>query len=167
MRKQILGLELVKSVLSQPKQAMINKIEFITVIRGQLCDGLLRHSISQENYIFQAVIDIFYCLFLHFRQHLKQIIRVFIETIFLKLLDSSNSTFTHKKLILGVFDKISRNTAMLLEIFVNYDCEITQKDLTERIVDSLCKIANGKFAKTEHQNLISPQEAVQLRNSAI
>jgi hypothetical protein len=87
---------------------------------------------------------------LHFRQHLKQIIRVFIETIFLKLLDSSNSTFTHKKLILGVFDKISRNTAMLLEIFVNYDCEITQKDLTERIVDSLCKIANGKFAKTEH-----------------
>lgn len=46
MRKQILGLELVKSVLSQPKQAMINKIEFITVIRGQLCDGLLRHSIS-------------------------------------------------------------------------------------------------------------------------
>jgi hypothetical protein len=39
---------------------------------------------------------------------------------------------------------------MLLEIFVNYDCEITQKDLTERIVDSLCKIANGKFAKTEH-----------------
>jgi Sec7-like guanine-nucleotide exchange factor len=103
---------------------------------------------------------------LNFRQHLKQIIRVFIETIFLKLLDSSNSSYQHKNLILGVFDKISKNTQMLLEIFVNYDCDILQKDLTERIIESLCKIANGRFAKTEHKDLISPQEAIQLRNYA-
>lgn len=96
------------------------------------------------------MIEIFYCLFLHFRKHLKQIIRVFIETIFLKLLDSGNSSYQHKNAILAVFDKISRNSGMLLEIFVNYDCDITQKDLTERIVESICKIANNHFAKTEH-----------------
>jgi hypothetical protein len=39
---------------------------------------------------------------------------------------------------------------MLLEIFVNYDCDISQKDLTERIVESLSKIANGRFGKSEH-----------------
>jgi hypothetical protein len=44
---------------------------------------------------------------------------------------------------------------MLLEIFVNYDCDISQKDITERIIDSLSKIANGRFLKTEHQNMIN------------
>lgn len=53
---------------------------------------------------------------------------------------------------------------MLLEIFVNYDCDMSQKDLTERIIESLCKIANGRFTKSEHQSLISQTEAVQLRN---
>lgn len=62
---------------------------------------------------------------------------------------------------------MSRNSGMLLEIFVNYDCDITQKDLTERIVESICKIANNHFAKTEHQNIISPAEALLLRNYAM
>lgn len=55
---------------------------------------------------------------------------------------------------------------MLLEIFVNYDCDISQKDITERIIDSLSKIANGRFLKTEHQNMISNQEEYQLRSLA-
>lgn len=39
---------------------------------------------------------------------------------------------------------------MLLEIFANYDCDISQKDLTVLIIESLCKIANGRFNKFEH-----------------
>jgi len=49
---------------------------------------------------------------------------------------------------------------MLLEIFVNYDCDISQKDLTNTIIDSMCKIANGRFTKSEHSNLINPTEAL-------
>jgi brefeldin A-inhibited guanine nucleotide-exchange protein len=93
MRTKIIGLELILTVLSAPKQALLQKKEFIDVIKNTLCDGLLRYSVSQELVIFQLVIEIFYCLFLHFRKHLKQIIRVFIESIFLKLLDSGNSSY--------------------------------------------------------------------------
>ena len=110
---------------------------------------------SQEKQIFQLVVSIFYCLFLHFRKHLKHVILVFIETIFLKLLDSGNSSYHHKQMILSVFDKISRNSMQLLEVFVNYDCDIAQTDISERIVESLSKIANGKFTKSEHQNIIN------------
>lgn len=93
IKTKILGLEFILTVLSNPKPPLLTKKEFIDVIKNQLCDGLLRYSVSTELVIFQLVIDIFYNLFLHFRQHLKQIIRIFIETIFLKLLDSSNSSF--------------------------------------------------------------------------
>jgi hypothetical protein len=55
---------------------------------------------------------------------------------------------------------------MLLEIFVNYDCEISQKDISERIIDSLSKIANGRFNKSEHSQMISPQDEYSLRSYA-
>lgn len=56
---------------------------------------------------------------------------------------------------------------MLLEIFVNYDCDITQKDISERIVESLSKIANGRFTKSEHVNMISVSEEISLRSYSL
>jgi brefeldin A-inhibited guanine nucleotide-exchange protein len=72
---------------------------------------------------------------------LKQEIVVFIEQIFLKILDSGNSNYHHKYLILNVFDKLSQNTKHLLEIFINFDCDFQSKDIFERMIDSLSKIA--------------------------
>ena len=40
-------------------------------------------------------------------KYLKNVIKVFLETIFLKLLESSNTSYHHKHLILTVFEKIS------------------------------------------------------------
>ena len=166
MRTKIIGLELILFVLERPKKSLFRK-EFVDVIKNSLCDGLLRCSVSSERVIFQLVVSIFYCLFLHFRKYLKSIILVFIETIFLKLLDSGNSGYQYKHLILTVFDKISKNSNMLLEIFVNYDCDITQKDISERIVESLSKIANGRFTKSEHINMISVSEEISLRSYSL
>jgi hypothetical protein len=67
MKTKLIGLELIQSVLSAPKLALLTKREFIDVIKSPLCDGLLRYSVSNEIVIFQLVIDIFYSLFLHFR----------------------------------------------------------------------------------------------------
>jgi brefeldin A-inhibited guanine nucleotide-exchange protein len=107
MRTKIIGLELILTVLEKPKQSFLTKKAFIDEIKNKLCEGLLRYSVSSEKTVFSLVASIFFCLFFHFRKHLKNVILVFIETIFLKLLDSSNSSFHHKELILNVFDKIS------------------------------------------------------------
>lgn len=167
MRTKIIGLELILTVLEKPKHSFLHKKAFIEEIKNRLCEGLLRYSVSNEKTVFSLVASIFFCLFLHFRKHLKSVILVFIETIFLKLLDSSNSSFHHKELILNVFDRMSQNTMMLLEIFVNYDCDMAHKDITKHIVESLAKIANGKFKQTEHASIISAQEEPILRRHAI
>lgn len=49
---------------------------------------------------------------------------------------------------------------------MNYDCDISQKDLSMNMIETLCRIANGKFAKSEHQTLISAQESTYLKNYA-
>ena len=107
IRAQIIGLELIQAILEKPKPSFLQKKEFIWIIKNHLCDGLLRYSVSNEREIFSLVVSIFFCLFTHFRKYLKSVIKVFLETIFLKLLDSSNTSYNHKHLILSVFEKIS------------------------------------------------------------
>ena len=107
MRSKILGLELILAVVERPGTAFLNSKEFISIIKDTLCDGLLKYCVSNEKTIFSLSLSIFYCLFVHFREHLKQEIVVFLEQIFLRILDSGNSIYHHKYLILNVFDKLS------------------------------------------------------------
>ena len=86
MRTKIIGLELILTVLKKPGATFLNRKEFIEIIKSSLCDGLLKYSVSTEKNIFATVVSVFWNLFVHFRSHLKQIIFVFIDTIFLKLL---------------------------------------------------------------------------------
>jgi len=55
---------------------------------------------------------------------------------------------------------------MLLELFVNYDCDMQQKDLTQRIIESLCRIANLKVKQNELSSHISSTDSITLRNRA-
>lgn len=167
MRSKILGLELILAVVERPGTTFLNSKEFVSIIKDTLCDGLLKYCVSNEKTIFSLSLSIFYCLFLHFREHLKSEIVVFLEHIFLRILDSGNSIYHHKYLILNVFDKLSQNTKHLLEIFINYDCDFQQKDILETTINSLSKIAQGKFQKSEHQNIITAQEEYSLRLYAL
>ena len=129
MSSKILGLELILSVVQNPGPSFLSRKDFTDIIRETLCDGLIKHSVSNEKSIFALSTSIFYALFVHFREHLKSEIIVFIEQIFLKILDSGNSNYHHKYLIMKVFERIASNTKHLLEIFVNYDCDMEAKDL--------------------------------------
>lgn len=167
LKSQIMGLELILNVVEKPGPAFLTRPEFINIIKTSLCNGLLKHCVSNEKTVFALSISIFYALFVHFREHLKFEILVLIEQIFLKVLNSGNSNYHHKYLILRVFDKIAKNTKHLIEIFVNYDCDVESKDILERMIETLSKIAQGKFAKTEHSNMITEKEEHSLKIYAL
>jgi len=163
VRKVLLGLDLVHSCLENPGSTFINRREFVAVTRDSLCSALLKFAVSSEHKIFSRTVSIFYCLFLHFREHLKQTIGVFIDNFFLRILDSGNSEYDYKYSILEFFDRLSENTDHVLEIFANYDCDIGQKDICVRIIDSLSSIAQGRFQRSEHSSVITPQQEASLR----
>lgn len=56
---------------------------------------------------------------------------------------------------------------MLLEFFVNYDCDIGYFNVVEKIVEMLGKISQGKYLKTEYSLVIQPEKETQLRNMAL
>ena len=157
VRKVLLGLDLVHSCLENPGSTFINRREFVAVTRDALCNALLKFAVSSEHKIFSRTVSIFYCLFLHFREHLKQTIGVFIDNFFLRILDSGNSEYDYKYSILEFFDRLSENTDHVLEIFANYDCDIGHKDICVKIIDSLSSIAQGRFQRDGHANVITVQ----------
>ncbi|ETV71031.1 hypothetical protein H257_13748 [Aphanomyces astaci] len=69
---------------------------------------------------------------------------IFITNIFLRILDSDNSTFEHKMLVLEVLNHICDDQLILSEIFLNFDCDWDSMDLFKRIVNALAKIAKSK-----------------------
>lgn len=158
LKSKILGMELILNVVDNPGSAMLGRKDFLTVIKDTLCDGLLKHSVCNDKTIFGLSLSIFYALFMHFRQNLKAEIAVFIEQIFLNILDSGNSNYHHKYLILKVFENMAKNTKHLLEIFVNFDCDVDGLNIFERMIDNLSKIAQGKFSKIEHSVIINSNE---------
>ena len=76
----------------------------------------------------------------NFRDILKAEIAVFIENIFLKMLESNNSSFNHRLLALQVFYKMTLRARTMLEFYVNYDCKMDSTNVVEKMVDLLCKI---------------------------
>jgi brefeldin A-inhibited guanine nucleotide-exchange protein len=162
--KQI-SLELILTLLEKPGSTFTSHKEFIKIIKDDLIEGLLKNCMSENIQIFSISLSVFFKIWHYFREHLKQQIAVFIESVFLKILDSGNSSFQHKNIVLHQFYNLAGSPKFFVELFVNYDADIEEKDLLTRTVTALSKIAQGKYTKSEH--MLSPQQEYGLRQRAL
>jgi len=70
-----------------------------------------------------------------------------LEHVFIKLLESNNSNFSHRMFSLQALGKIFRLPRAVLEIYVNYDCTLDEECLMEKIINILEKISLGRYLK--------------------
>ena len=131
--------------------------EYITVIKNTLIEKMLTNCISDDHMLFKQTINLFFRLWSDFKTHLKQEIAVFNETVFLKILDSNNSSYEHKLCILENFEAQAKTEQYYVELYANYDCDKNENFLVNRIVSVLGKIGQGKYLKGDHM-LTSVQE---------
>jgi brefeldin A-inhibited guanine nucleotide-exchange protein len=103
--------------------------------------SLLGNCTSQVAQVVGLSLQIFISLMDNFKDHLKSELEVFVATIFLRILESENSTYDHKLSVLDVFHRICKDPSVQVEIFINYDCDFEAIDLFRRIVDGFAKIA--------------------------
>merc|ERR550514_1072352 len=147
--------------------AVRNSDRFVSVLKQQLCISLIKNSVSPIPKIFGLSLSIFVLLISNFKDHLKTEIGVFIEQVFLRILESGNSTYQHKHRVLQVFYKLCTDATTALELFLNFDCDVEEKNIFERMIDCLSKIAQGKYTAIEHANLIQPHQEQELKTLAL
>merc|ERR1712038_1177896 len=109
----------------------------------------------------------------NFKPYLKTEIGVIVDSIFLKILASPNSTYEHKMMSLTVIKKLCVTDESILmndmaptivDIFLNYDCETDDFNIFQQIIDQLEKIAKGRYGPA---NWMSVEQENELRVCAL
>ena len=90
---------------------------------------------------------------------------MFFEQIFLRILHSGNSSFSHRFYALQVLAKLFFHHKIILEFFINYDCEINHSNIVEKLFETLSKISQGRYLKEEF--ILQPGQELSLRNLAL
>ena len=79
-----------------------------------------------------------------YKQHLKKQIEVFFREIILFLLETSTSSFEHKWLCIQALTQICANSQCVVDLYVNYDCDLQSTNIFARLVNVLAKKAQGR-----------------------
>lgn len=88
--------------------------------------------------IFQLLCSIFQSLLLKFRSGLKSEIGIFFPMLILRVLENVlQPSFLQKMTILSLLEKISQDSQLIVDIFVNYDCDVDAPNIFERYVGGL------------------------------
>lgn len=142
-KTRILSLELLQGLLEGVSHSFTKNFHFIDSVKAYLSYALLRASVSQSPVIFQYSTGIFSVLLLRFRESLKGEIGIFFPLIVLRSLDSSECSLNQKMSVLRMVEKVCKDSQMLVDLYVNYDCDLEAPNLFERMVTTLSKLAQG------------------------
>lgn len=146
LRSKILSLHLLLSILQNAGPVFRGNEMFITAIKQYLCVALSKNGVSSIPEVFELSLAIFLALLSNFKMHLKMQIEVFFKEIFMNILETSSSTFEHKWMVVQALTRICGDAQSVVDIYVNYDCDLSAANLFQRLVNDLSKIAQGRQA---------------------
>lgn len=141
LNSKILSLELLQMVLEYSGPAFCTGEKFIYAVQNYLCVSLLKNCMSTNTKVAYFSQKIFLNLVYKFKSHLKSEIEVFMSNIFLRVLESPNSSFEQKALVLEALRALCSDPVLLTQIFLNYDCDMDANNLYKDIVQNLTKLS--------------------------
>ncbi|KAH9627442.1 hypothetical protein KSS87_006133 [Heliosperma pusillum] len=158
MRGKIVALELLKILLENAGAIFRTSDRFLGAIKQYLCLSLLKNSASSLMIVFQLSCSIFMSLVVRFRPGLKAEIGVFFPMIILRVLENvAQPNFQQKMIMLRFLEKLCDDSQILVDIFLNYDCDVNSSNIFERMVNGLFKTAQG-VPPGATTTLLPPQE---------
>ncbi|KAL9244915.1 hypothetical protein vseg_018629 [Gypsophila vaccaria] len=144
LRGKILSLELLKVIMDNGGPVWGSNERFTNVIKQSLCLSLLKNSASSVMTIFQLLCSIFVSLLLKFRSGLKAEIGTFFPMLILRVLENVvQPNFIQKMTVFNILGKITQDPQLVIDIFVNYDCDLDALNIFERTINGLLKTALG------------------------
>uniref|UniRef100_A0A5B7ALW0 Putative brefeldin A-inhibited guanine nucleotide-exchange protein 2-like n=1 Tax=Davidia involucrata TaxID=16924 RepID=A0A5B7ALW0_DAVIN len=159
MRGKIVALELLKILLENAGAIFRTSERFLGAIKQYLCLSLLKNSASTLMIVFQLSCSIFISLVSRFRAGLKAEIGVFFPMIVLRVLENvAQPNFQQKMIVLRFLEKLCVDSQILVDIFINYDCDVNSSNIFERMVNGLLKTAQG-VPPGAATTLLPPQDA--------
>ena len=138
------SLELMYAVVEMAGPTLRSDPRFVEVIvRKHLCGALVHNGFSTQPRVLKFTLSIFLSLMRKFKVQLRSEIGVFLSNIFLRVLETPNSTVQQKYLVLQLLSHICRDPQALSDLYINYDCDLDSTDVFVRMVNDISKTAQG------------------------
>ncbi|WOL13686.1 hypothetical protein Cni_G22459 [Canna indica] len=144
LRGKVLSLELLKLAIENAGPLWRTNDRFLGAIKQYLCLSLLKNSALSVMSIFQLLCSIFMGLLSKFRSGLKEEVGIFFPMLVLRILENVlQPSFLQKMTVLNILERICQDPQIMVDIFVNYDCDVNAPNIFERVVNGLLKTALG------------------------
>ena len=166
---KLLSLQLLLSVLNHAGPVFRTSPTFVQLVKGDLADVLQRNSSGTGSgadalSIFSLSSSIFVSMISHFKPHMHAIIGRQLESIYLPYIAAASSSFELKLVSLTVIARICADPATLLELFINYDCQLDSYNTFQKIVAMLEKASQPSRVD---DSAVGREEERQLREVAL
>ena len=138
-RPKILSFELLLSIVNNSISSPLRADDyFIEILRNQVCMAILSDGAIIENlFLFELCLSIFIILVIEFRVSLKCQIEVLFTQLYFPLLESPLCCKEIKKLIFTSFCRLCTQPQILVDLYINFDCDLNGENIFERFVADL------------------------------
>ena len=123
------------------------------IITTKVIDSLITNTLSSitNNNIFSLCIQSLVFIIKEFKIYSKRQIEIVIEKVFCAILESENLFASYKKSVLDGILILAEDKIFIIDLYINYDCDLNYKGLFCEIIDLLSKIANGLYMNKKYQ----------------
>ncbi|CAH0515109.1 unnamed protein product [Peronospora belbahrii] len=133
------GLRLINVVLETAGTGLGNHPSLVSVLQGDLSKFLLQNSETEELGILSLTLRVVFNLFNSIKDHLKVQLEVFFTSVHMRIIDSPSCSNEQKELALESLLEFCREPALMLDLYINYDCDVHCTNLFEVLCKSLAK----------------------------
>ena len=147
VRSKVLSLQLLKIIIENAGDAFSSSSRFADAMREYLCDAIVSNATPNVPEAYQLACSIFLTLLTRYRAYLKAEIGFFFPMLLLKPLElvegAPLSAYNQRATLVKGFQIICADSQLMVDLFVNYDCDLDSQNVFERCVLSLVRIAQG------------------------
>lgn len=114
----------------------------IAILQNDFCKYLLQWSTTHDLMILNLTLRVIFNLFQSMRNHLKVPLEVFLTSVHLRILDpTSSATSEEREVALESLLEFCQEVALMQDVYLNYDCDISCTNLYESICTTLGRVA--------------------------
>ncbi|TMW61977.1 hypothetical protein Poli38472_009470 [Pythium oligandrum] len=135
----VFGLRLINIVLETAGTGLGSHPGLVSVLQGDLSKYLLQNSETEDLAILSLTLRVVFNLFNSIKDHLKVQLEVFFTSVHMRIIDSPSCTHEQKELALESLLEFCREPAMMLDLYINYDCDVHCTNLFEVLCKSLAR----------------------------
>ncbi|ETV96484.1 hypothetical protein, variant [Aphanomyces invadans] len=135
----VFGLSLINLVLETAGTGLGAHPSLVSVLQGDLSKYLLQNSETNELQVLSLTLRVVFNLFNSIKDHLKVQLEIFFTSVHMRIMDSPSCSNEQKELALESLLEFCREPALMLDLYINYDCDVHCTNLFEVLCTALAQ----------------------------